>query len=124
RSDIFSLGVIAYQMLSGELPYGAGVSKARTWTAQRGLLYRSLRDGHGEIPAWFDAAIRRAVHPDPNKRYGELSEFMHDLNHPSMQLDVGRQPLLERNPVAFWKGVASILALAIVIQAAWRALTG
>ena len=122
RSDIYSLGVIAYQMLSGELPYGTEVSKARTGAAQRRLTYRPLRDGQREIPAWVDAAIRRAVHPDPNKRYGELSELIHDLTHPGTELDVGRQALLERNPVAFWKGVAAVLALVIVVQLVWRGL--
>ena len=32
RSDLFSLGVITYQMLTGKLPYGAGVARARTNT--------------------------------------------------------------------------------------------
>ena len=40
RSDLFSLGVIAYQMLSGRLPYGAEVARARTRAAQRRLRYR------------------------------------------------------------------------------------
>ncbi len=122
RSDIYSLGVIAYQLLSGELPYATDVSKARTWSAQRGLRYRPLRDGIREIPAWVDTAIRRAVHPDPNKRYAELSELVHDLNHPAREHDSGRQPLLERNPVAFWKGVAGILALVLLAQLVWHAL--
>ena len=30
RSDLFSLGVITYQMLSGKLPYGAEVAKSKT----------------------------------------------------------------------------------------------
>jgi serine/threonine protein phosphatase PrpC/tRNA A-37 threonylcarbamoyl transferase component Bud32 len=37
RSDVFSLGVIAYQMLSGRLPYGADVARARTKAAQKNL---------------------------------------------------------------------------------------
>ncbi|HEX4326962.1 MAG TPA: bifunctional protein-serine/threonine kinase/phosphatase, partial [Burkholderiales bacterium] len=39
RSDLFSLGVIAYQMLTGRLPYGAEVAKARSRAAQRRLRY-------------------------------------------------------------------------------------
>ena len=65
RSDLFSLGVIAYQMLSGRLPYGADVPKARTRAAQRQLKYRSVLDDEREIPAWIDEVLRKATHPDP-----------------------------------------------------------
>jgi serine/threonine protein kinase len=115
RSDLFSLGVIAYQMLCGKLPYGTDVPKARTRAAQRNLRYRSVRDDEREIPAWFDDVLRNATHPDPGKRYAELSELTYGLRHPSAAfLAKTRPPLLERNPVAFWKGVSLLLALAIV----------
>jgi len=41
RSDMYSLGVVAYQMLSGKLPYGAHVARATTRAAQRKLNYQS-----------------------------------------------------------------------------------
>lgn len=115
RSDMFSLAVIAYQMLTGKLPYGAEVAKCKTKAAQNKLMYDSLRYENREIPAWVDDAIRKAVHPNPYKRYEELSEFIFDLRHPNQAfLNKTRPPLLERNPLAFWKGVAFILALIIV----------
>jgi hypothetical protein len=56
------------------------------------------------------------VHPDPGKRYGELSEFTFDLRHPNQAfLNKTRAPLLERNPVAFWKSVSFILALIVLL---------
>jgi serine/threonine protein kinase/serine/threonine protein phosphatase PrpC len=115
RSDIFSLGVITYQMLSGRLPYGTKVAKTRTKAAQNMLRYDSVLDDTREVPTWIDGVLRKAVHPDPSKRYGELSEFMYDLRHPNQEfLRQRRQPLVERNPVLFWKWVSFILAATLL----------
>jgi serine/threonine protein phosphatase PrpC/predicted Ser/Thr protein kinase len=111
RSDLYSLGVIAYQMLSGRLPYGADAARVRTRKAQCALQYASLSD---EIPSWIDAALRKAVHPDPLQRYEVLSEFVHDLRHPNAAL-LRPTPLAERNPTLFWKGVSAILGLALLL---------
>jgi serine/threonine protein phosphatase PrpC/predicted Ser/Thr protein kinase len=117
RSDIFSLGVIAYQMLTGKLPYGAEVAKTKTKADQKKLLYRSARDDKRDIPVWVDEALCKAVHPLPGKRYEELSEFTFDLRHPNQAfLNKTRPPLMERNPVVFWKSVSIILAVIVLLQ--------
>jgi len=115
RSDMFSLGIIAYQMLSGRVPYGTQVAKATTRAAQHKLVYASVLDDERTIPAWVDEAIRKAVHPNPYKRYDEITEFVHDLHQPNRAfLHKDRAPLLDRNPVLFWKGLSLILFLIIV----------
>ena len=115
RSDIFSLGVIAYQMLSGKLPYGAEVARARTKAAQKKLTYKTVLNEEREIPAWVDDAIRKAVEPNPFERYEELSEFVYDLHHPNNEfLNKTRPPLIERNPVIFWKSVSFVLMLVVI----------
>jgi serine/threonine protein kinase/serine/threonine protein phosphatase PrpC len=116
RSDMFSLGVITYQMLSGRLPYGPHVARATTRAAQRKLSYQSVLDDERTIPAWVDGAIRKAVHPDPYKRYEEISEFIFDLRHPNKAfLSETSAPLMERNPLLFWKMVSFILVLIIIL---------
>jgi len=117
RSDLFSLGVIAYQMLSGRLPYGAQVAKCKTRSSQKKLVYRSVIDEDREIPAWIDDAIRKAVQPDPSNRYEVLSEFVMDLRQPNKNfLNKTRAPLMERDPVLFWKSVSFMLAIIIVLM--------
>ena len=116
RSDIFSLGVITYQMLTGKLPYGAQVARARTRSAQGRLRYDSVLADDREIPAWIDGVLNKAVHADPKKRYAELSELVFDLRHPNHEfLTAKRPPLVERDPVMFWKGVSLLLAIVAVL---------
>jgi len=116
RSDQFSLGIIAYQMLSGRVPYGTQVAKATTRAAQRKLTYNSVLDDNRAIPAWIDETIKKAVHPNPYRRYDEISEFIHDLRHPNREfINKSRPPLYERSPVLIWKGLSLILFTIIII---------
>ena len=116
RSDLFSLGVIAYQMLTGKLPYGAEVARAATKARQQRLAYISARASNPDIPAWVDGALRRATHPDPHKRYEALSEFIYDLRHPREEfLRETPVPLLERNPVRFWQLLSLLLGTTTLV---------
>ena len=116
RADLYSLGVIAYQMLSGDFPYGTQVPKSRTRAAQKKLAYKSVLREDREIPAWVDDAIAKAVHPDPYQRYEEISEFIFDLHHPNQAfLSKTRPPLIERHPVMFWKSVSFVLLLVVMV---------
>ena len=115
RSNLFSLGVITYQMLTGRLPYGTQVAGLRTRAALVRLRYASALDAERPMPAWIDAVLERAVHPDPLKRQEALSEFVHDLRQPGpAYLARTRAPLSQRNPLMFWRGIALVLAITVI----------
>lgn len=115
QSDLFSLGVITYYLLSGRFPYKTNVAKTKTLSEQKRLYYASILDEDRDIPAWVDDAIRRAVNPIPFKRQRDVFEFLHDLRHPGADfLKKSKQPLIERNPVAVWQGISGILLFVII----------
>ena len=98
--------MIAYELLSGRLPYGRPLTP-RTAAKAR---YRPLPRLNPEVPAWVDGAIRKAVSLDPRRRYQEVAEFLHDLRRPNPALvPADGLPLIERDPVAFWRGLALAL---------------
>ncbi|MGP1692483.1 MAG: bifunctional protein-serine/threonine kinase/phosphatase, partial [Giesbergeria sp.] len=102
--------------LTGRLPYGAQVAQLRSRAALRRLRYSSaLHDESLSIPAWVDAVLERAVHPDPLKRQEALSEFVHELHQPgAATLARTRTPLVRRNPLLFWRTLSLLLGLAVV----------
>ncbi len=117
QSDIYSLAVITYQMLSGKFPYGVKITQAKSISAQRKLKYQSLIDDDSELPLWVDDALQKALSVEPLKRHSVLSEFMTDLRRPNKAFETrNRPPLIQRDPVAFWQAVSFILLITVLVQ--------
>ncbi|MBU0913221.1 MAG: bifunctional protein-serine/threonine kinase/phosphatase [Gammaproteobacteria bacterium] len=112
-SDLYSLAVLTYQLLSGRYPYGADVARGKSVKAQKKLRYQSVLSKDSELPVWLDLTLEKALQPDPNKRYQALSEFLYDLRHPNAEF---QKPLslIELHPLWFWQCLCVVQALIIL----------
>ena len=82
RSDVFAIGVMLYQLCTGELPFGAPQTAAglrqRLWVDPTPP--RKLR---ADIPAWLQEVVLRCLEPEAAKRYPSAAHLAFDLMHPT-----------------------------------------
>tara|TARA_R110001606_G_scaffold395190_2_gene566947 strand:- start:21061 stop:22794 length:1734 start_codon:yes stop_codon:yes gene_type:complete len=116
QSDLFSLGCIVYEMITGKLPYGDKLSRASSSASLHRLKYIPISTYVSNIPHWVDKAVRTAVQIDPANRYEKLSELETDLRKPNpLFLKEQQLPLIERHPLGFWKTLTGVFLITNLI---------
>src|SRR5581483_3782488 len=120
RSDIYSLGIMLYEMLTGSLPF-TGSSAYEVMIQRTTRTPRPASDHNPKIPKYLLKILDRCLQPQPELRYASAAEILHDLDsqtfHSSLQYRVRRRGRLSI-------AIAAIAAIAIIAGGifAWRAM--
>jgi eukaryotic-like serine/threonine-protein kinase len=77
-SDVYSVGVTMYQMLTGELPYKTP-SPADVERLMRGELLTAPRVRNAKIPRAINDIVLKALAPDPKDRYQRAADLLEDV---------------------------------------------
>jgi serine/threonine protein kinase len=117
-SDLFSLAVICYEMLTGELPYKPNVTAKNNLTHYQQWHYRSIKHNRSDLPLWLDVTLQQATQANPDLRSQAFSEFYANLSKPSIEAidEYKSLPLIQRNPIKFWQGISLVLFVCLMLS--------
>jgi len=135
RTDIFSFGVVLYEMLSGVAPF-SGPSDGAIYDATLHKVQPSLRESNDAIPAALDHIVKCAMEKDPELRYQTFSELHADLKRILRDSETGSldeavtkmnvRPFKTRDSVLIKPGrsslwlIAPFLILGLAIGVYWK----
>jgi len=109
-SDLFSIGVIAYELLSGHLPYPENQAQSLDLARQYTWVYQPIKNHRRGLSNRLDKVLQSALSPSPEGRYSSMSEFVTELStiQETKPVKEPKKSLLEREPIKFWQWLAFI----------------
>ncbi|MBF4489274.1 protein kinase [Psychrobacter sp. N25K4-3-2] len=106
-SDLFSIAVIGYELLTNELPFSSqDLMSSHQASHTLTLPAQSLRQHR--VPTASQQALMRALHSNTQARYQAIGEFLQDFNPDNTSNIRDPEPLIIRHPLLVWHSICFI----------------